>query len=762
MLDLSKEYVILLSNKKGITGMKHLFSTIFILFTVSEAIVAIDLPGSKTAASYLRGEVVDSRNGEPIPGATVFIQELDRGLAADNEGLFEFRSIVPGNYTLVIRSVGFITVTREITHSADTFILVELTPSLLQADEVIVTGSPIGKNIKYQPAQAFNTEMLQQKAAPSLGEMLDGTPGVTVRSFGSAPARPVIRGFDGDRVLVMQNGERMGDLSGTAVDHAVALDPLALDRVEVVRGPASLMYGSGAVGGVVNMFSNDLPRAWDKGHSATAASHVATMNKMGAGLARVQYGTDKFAGTARVIYREGQDIRTPEGRLPDTSINNVSYGGGFGYRSGAFETGLSISGMDYTYGLPEAIDDPNESIEIRMNRTNLQSISTLTMDRFFDHAELRFHLSDYNHDEIEIERGPEGFTEDLEISFAQKTLSSSLVLRHRPAGRFEGAVGFSFNYSDIKVGGEEALTPNANGYFLAGYLYEEIRISDALTLKTGSRIEYKETFVTTNELFPDASAFQDRSDLIFSGALGLNYSPSERWTAGAQIARAFRTPTIEELYSFAPHAAAGSFDIGDPTLHNEFSIGIDAFVEHKTDVVKTQLSLFANRIDHFVDFTPTGEFHEPTGLPFYEYVSKDAILYGFELSMDVAFSDALSGGIGFDYVRGMERFGEQGNLTFIPPFRTHLQVMYDNGTLWGGPRIRIVESQKRVALNEEPTDGYLLVGADAGYRFGRGVTLSLRMDNLLNERYRDHLSRVENRDAPMPGSNLNAMLRWEF
>lgn len=742
--------------------MKRLTFIIFTLLIITESLLGMSEFKLESVATDLSGEVVDSRSGEPIPGATIFITELNRGEAADNDGRFLFKSISTGEYTLQVRSVGFTTASIKIIHPSDAFIQIELVPTLLLADELIVTSSPIGKNLKYQPAQALNAEMLQQKAAPSLGEMLDGTPGVTTRSFGSAPARPVIRGFDGDRVLVMQNGERMGDLSGTAVDHAVALDPLALDRVEIVRGPASLLYGSSAVGGVVNMFSNDLPRDWESGTSATMATHIATMNKMGAGLARVQYGTDKFAGTARIIFREGGDLRTPDGPLPDTAINNISFGGGFGFRSGPLETGIAISGMDYTYGLPEAIDDLNESIEIRMNRVNLQSISTLTMDRFIDHAELRFHLSDYRHDEFEIERIQNGITETIGISFAQQSMSSSLVLRHRPTGLIEGALGFSVNYSDIKVGGEEALTPNANGYFIAGYLYEEIGISNSVTLKAGSRIEFKETFVTTNELFPDASLFEDRKDFIYSGAFGINYSPSERWTAGTQIARAYRTPTIEELYSFAPHAAAGSFDIGNPTLQNEFSIGLDTFVEYQSEKMHTQLSLFANRIDNFVDFTPNGDVHEPSGLPFFEYVSKDAILYGFELSTNIAFSEVLSGGVGFDYVRGHDRSDEQGNLTFIPPFRTHLQFMYDNGSIWAGPRIRIVNKQELVAENEEPTEGYLLIGADAGYRFGNGATLSLRLDNLLNERYRDHLSRVENRDAPMPGSNLNAMLRWEF
>ena len=711
----------------------------------------------------LRGEVTEATTGEPIPGASVLIEELDRGVAADADGQFEFRSLPPGTYTLSVQAVGFRTVTREVNHPGDGIITVKLQAEVLRGEEMIVTSSPIGRNIRYQPAQSINAEKLQRNAAPSLGEILDGNPGVTTRSFGSAPARPVIRGFDGDRVLVMQNGERMGDLSGTAVDHAVGIDPLSMDRVEVIRGPASLMYGSGAIGGVVNMFSNDMPREWEAGTRANIASHVSTVNRMGAGLINARHGGERFAATGRMIYRNGGDLQTPEGRLPDTAIDNLSFGAGVGYRTGGFETGLSMTGMNYTYGLPEAIDDIDESIEIRMNRFNIQSISTMQLGGFFDHAELRVHYSDYGHDEIEIEQlDPHLVQEEVEISFDQQTLSSSLVLRHRPLGAMEGALGLSFNRSHIKVGGADALTPNASGYFLAGYLYEEITLSRPFTLKTGLRMEWKETFVKPNELFPDESEFEDRGDLVLSGALGLNYTPNGNWTAGVQIARAYRTPTIEELYSFAPHSAAGSFDVGDPTLQNEFSIGTDLFIQRRGERFRGEFSLFSNIVDNFVDFSPTGDVHELSGLPVFEYRSKDAIVYGFELSTELTLTDNISTAIGFDYVRGHERTGDQNNLTFIPPFRTHLQLMYDNGTWWAGPRARIVNRQDKTAPNEDPTGGHLLIGGDAGYRLGHGFTFSLRLDNLLNEQYRDHLSRVENRDAPMPGRNLNAMLRWEF
>ncbi|MEX2573891.1 MAG: TonB-dependent receptor [Balneolaceae bacterium] len=711
----------------------------------------------------LRGTVTEAGTGEPIPGATVLIEETGRGVATSADGEFEFSDMPAGTYTMTVSSVGFSSQTVTVDHPYGEVLSIRLTLSVFEQEDVIVTSSPLGRSIQYQPAEAINAESLQRKAAPSLGEVLDGIPGVTTRSFGSAPARPVIRGFDGDRVLVMQNGERMGDLSSTAVDHAVAIDPLSMDRVEVVRGPASLLYGSSAIGGVVNMFSNDMPREWEAGTDGTVASHAATVNDMGAGLVRLQHATSKLAAAGRLIYRSGGNLRTPEGRLPDTAIDNFSYGGGTGYRAGSFETGVSLTGMDYTYGLPEAIDIPGESIEIRMDRFNVQSISTLKTDRFFEHAELRIHYSDYRHDEITMINSPEGRRdEQVDITFDQQTLSSSLVLQHRPIGTMEGAAGFSFNYSDIAVGGVDALTPDAGGYFLAGYLYEEIGLGDHLSFKAGARMELKETVVKINELFPDPDDFKDRSDIILSGAAGLNYSPSSNWTTGFQIARAYRTPTVEELYSHAAHAAAGSFDIGDPTLNNEFSLGTDLFIEHSSDRFDGQLSLFANRISHFVDFSPTGETHELSGLPVFRYLSKNAVLYGFEFSAAAGMSSLLSAGLGFDYVRGRERTGDRNNLTFIPAFRTSLSVTADDGSFWMGSRLVIVNSQEKVAPNEDPTGGYLLTGVDAGYRFSNEITASFRVDNLFNVKYRNHLSRVENRNAPMPGRNLNAMLRWNF
>lgn len=738
----------------------HLFSVLLLVVVLS---ANPDTLYSQSVSPALEGVVTDRASGEPIPGATIVLNELSRAQSTDLSGRFQFDSVPAGSYSITIRSLGYIRLTVDVNHPSDVPIEIGMEASLILGEEVIVTSSPIGRSIQYQPAQAFNLESLQRSAAPSLGEILDGNPGVSTRSFGSAPARPVIRGMDGDRVLVLQNGERMGDLSSTAVDHAVALDPLAMDRVEVIRGPASLLYGSSAVGGVVNLFSSDMPREWNPGTKGRVATHLATVNDMGAGLVRLQHGTDSFAATGRVIYRSGGDLRTPEGRLPDTSIENLSYGGGFGYRTGNFETSFSVNGMDYTYGLPEEIDDPDERVEIRMNRMNLQSISTLRMNGFFEHAELRIQYSNYGHDEFEIETEADGsLEEELEISFDQQTLSSSLILRHRPLGTMEGAIGLSVNRTKLQVGGAEALTPNAEGFFVAGYLYEEIDIGRGLSMKAGFRSEYKETRVLINELFRDPSEFTDRSDLIFSGAVGLNFRPAPFWEAGFQISRAYRTPTIEELYSDAPHLAAGSYDIGDPTLGNELSVATDAFVEYRNKRLFAGLALFYNHVENFVEFSPSGRVHEPSGLPIFEYGSKDARFYGFEAEVRAYLTNRLQAGFSFDYVRAEETTGDQAPLAFIPPYKTSISLTYDPGTWWLGSRVRFAGSQNRVAENEDPTDGYVLAGLDGGYRLGRGLSFAFRIDNLFNTPYRDHLSRVENRNSPMPGRNINAMLRWDF
>jgi iron complex outermembrane recepter protein len=718
---------------------------------------------AEPSSDPLRGIIADSETGDPVPGATIYIPEIDRGVVSDDMGEFEIRELDQGNYTLVVQSVGYGSKNIEISYPAVEWILIELNRIRIESDDVIVTASPIGRNVQYQPAQALNRIELQEKAAPSLGEILDGSPGVAMRSFGSAPSRPVIRGLDGDRVLILQNSERIGDMSSTAHDHAVALDPLAIERVEVIRGPASLLYGSSALGGVVNLFSHDLPQDWDPGTEGSVITHGATVNRLAAGLARGQYRTEKFAFSGSFALRDAGNVRTPEGVLSGTFLNSYSFGSGFGYRRDGFQTGVAITGMQYAYGLPEEMDNPDEDIEISMNRYQLQSVTTVDMNGFFRKAEFRLSANRYFHDEIEIERQLDGqIDEELELGFDQSSISSSLTFIHNPVSGFEGAAGLSGMYRDINVRGTEALTPDASSHFLAGFLYEELDLGRGFSLQAGGRIELQHIGLKQNEIFDDISDFENRTNWIFSGAAGLNYSPSDHWEIGMQVARAFRTPTLEELYSDAPHIGAGAYEIGNQNLVNEVSIGTDLFILYRNEFINAELAGFLNRIDNYVSYSPTGDIHEPSQLPVFVYDSLDALLYGFEFSAGMMLNERWKAGIVLDYVAGSRRDDALTPLPFIPPLRTYLTLRYNQNNWWAGSRVRWVNSQHRVAPGEETTSGYTLLGFDAGYRIGNQMTISLRLDNLLDISYRDHLTRIEERNNPMPGRNLNASVRWDF
>lgn len=709
------------------------------------------------------GVVVDQESGEPVPGATLQWVDTGQGVASDDSGLFHL-AFRPNetNLLLRVRAIGYEPLEVIVSRENPGPLRLELVSEILRGEEVIITRSPVGSTVRTQPAEALNREQLQRRAAPSLGEMLQGSAGVTHRSFGSAPSRPVVRGMDGDRLLIIQNGERMGDLSSTAVDHAVAMEPLVMDRVEIVRGPASLLYGSSAIGGVVQLFSRDLPTEWDPGWSGTAALHGASVNRMGSGMVRMQQGSERWALTGRFSYRNGGDLQTPEGRLPDTFIESRNAAVGAGWRRGDVENGLAVDQIRMIYGLPESVNDRNQSIRIEMERNHLQGRSVWKPDRWVEQMEFRLHYSDYEHLEVEENRTGTTTHEVVGIRFDQQSLNGSLLLRHRPTGLFEGAFGVSVQHHAIQVGGVDALTPDGTGGAVAGYLYEELELATDWTLTGGARIEGRWTRPLANDRFPTVAGGDTRVEPILSGALGLEWTPGTAWSIGAQLARAYRTPTLEELYSDAPHAAAGSYDRGNPDLGNETSLGGDLHATYRSSTFRTELSLFLNRLNGYVDFSPSGQVHPPSGLPIYEYRSKEAILRGFEWQLHLERPAGWQGSLILDGVWGNERSEGGEPLSALPPARLQLEWLLDRDTYWVGPRLQIGAAQTRVAPNEEPTDGYWLLGWQSGWRIGPGGTLSLRIDNLLDHAWRDHLSRVEQRNAPMPGRSVNVMFRWEW
>jgi iron complex outermembrane recepter protein len=717
----------------------------------------------------LRGSVIGGRgDGTPLRGALVTVAGLRRSAVSDPSGGFLLADLPGRTVTLRVEAVGYRAVERDVALPAGAPLRIVLEPVAFELDGVVGSASPIRGGARYQPAQAFSGEALQRRSAASFGEMLDGEPGLAMRSFGPAPGRPVIRGLDGDRVLVLENGERTGDLAETAADHAISVDPLAAERVEVVRGPASLLYGSSALGGVVNVLSADIPRRWAPGTRTALAVHGASVNRSGTGSGTLTHGRDRWATTGRLSWRGADDLSTPEGTLAGTFSRRVTGAGGFGFEDEAFSGGASFGYVDHRYGLPEELDDPAEEVEIRMERKNVQGQLRWERgapDAFLQGAELRVNASRYFHEEVARSAAPGGgpSTETVDLDFLQHALASTLTLTHGTLGFVEhGAIGFNLLTRRLAVAGDEGLTPDGRSWALASFVYEEMPLTRVLRLQAGFRAELRGMRAVGNERFPDFS--DDLRSATISGSIGANVRPADGIEVGFQLARAHRAPMQEELYSEAAHLGTGAYEIGDPGLRSETGHGVDLFARLSRERVQAEVAFFHNRIGDYVILSPTDQVHAPSGFPVHRYGAADAELTGGEASVDALLTPRLRLRYTADVVRGTRLGAVREPLPFIPPLRNTVGAKWDADDWWAGSTVRFVGSQRRVAPDEDPTAGYVLVRVEAGWRHlasGRHVVL-LRVDNALDTLYRDHLSRVENRGFPMPGRNVNLIYRLNF
>ena len=744
--------------------------SLFISSTVL-LLMILDARSEALSQNVIEGIILNEQTEDPLEAASVQVTGSEFGTVTDTDGKFVLADLPEGIHTLIIRHVGFQSIEKEFEFSTtDERITLEikLSPTGVEYEDIIITASPTGSNISYQPARSFSPEELQQQSAVSFGEMLDGEPGISMRSFGPAPSRPIIRGFDGDRILILENGERMGDLSNTAHDHNISLDPLAADRIEVIRGPASLLYGSSALGGVINLITSDMPRNWSPGSGGNISLDASTMNDGVGGYGRYQYAQNTWAATGRFSYRGAGDLRTPEGRLPGTFIDNMEAAGGFGYQSDRFNTGVALSAIDHNFGLPEDPGDPDEEAEIRMNQQTLQGHANLESRGFFENTELRFHGSRLFQQEIETEYNSGGMPdEDIELEFLQFAINSTLTLHHRPIGPLaEGAWGLNLQTRQLEVGGEEIFTPGANDWSAAFFTFNELPLTDIISMQFGLRGESRSLHTRLNDAFPVANSRHTTHAL--SGSMGLNIRPVNQLELGAQLARAHRFPILEELYAEGVHFGAGVYESGDPGLDTEVGHGGDLFVLWKSSSMHAELSGFYYHFDNFIAFEPTGNVYTDSRnreWEIFEYRAGRSEVFGGEAQLSYVASEAFQLDGILDYVQGTNLDTRQP-LPTMPPLRLRLQTRFDPGQWWLGGEIRHITSQERVAEHEFSTDGYTLLNLNAGIRFDAAGThrISLRVDNLTDTLYRDHLSRIDRSEfgSPMPGRNINLAYRFIF
>jgi iron complex outermembrane recepter protein len=328
--------------------MKRAFFTSILV--VAAAVGSVNAQGT----AVLQGRLVNSLSGEPVAGATVVIDELRRETVSAPDGTFRFDNLAPGPYHVYVRTAGYSARRTEVTVAADASkpVDVQVDPDLHFTEVASVTADARSQFDVFQPTSVLAGQDLTKQLESSLGATLESQPGVSVRSFGPTPSRPVVRGLDGDRVLILQDGQRTGDLSSQSGDHGVSLNPAAAETIEVVRGPATLLYGANAIGGIVNVITNEIPTRPVDGPSGNVTVDLGTAAEETGGAGHVQFGNGKFAVNLGGGGRRSRDVETPEGEVLNSHSRNGFATVGAAWTGERGHAGGSWGYDDTKYGIP--------------------------------------------------------------------------------------------------------------------------------------------------------------------------------------------------------------------------------------------------------------------------------------------------------------------------------------------------------------------------------------------------------------------------
>lgn len=666
-------------------------------------------------------------------------------------------------------------------------------------EEIVVTARPSATDqfSVLQSTTVLTAESLQLRLEGSIGETLASLPGFSSSFFGPGSSRPIIRGLDGDRIRVLTNGIGSIDASSVSPDHAVAADPLGAQRIEVVRGPANLMYGSNAVGGVVNVLDGRISeRLPEHPFSGQVDLLYGSGSDERAGAGHVDVTVGKFVLHLKGFYRETDDYRVPFGALEDdhgedhahehdedhdeheeegnprrvANSATKSQGGTAGlsyvWDDGFF--GVAYSRLDSTYGIPsgghihtEGEHDHDEDLEEDEHEHGEENVSIdLVQDRLdvagevrgdllaFQAARVRFGYADYQHVELE--------GDEIGTTFHNKAWEGRLELLQKPLldGIWTGASGVQLTSRDFDAFGDEAFVPPSETFNWGLFTFQEVKLG-ALTAELGARFENQQVDVPGERRNFDS----------FSVSGGLAWSPDEDWLIGATIGRSKRAPTAEELFARGPHLAIGAYEIGAPDLRQETALNLEAFVRKREGIVTGSLTGFVTWYDDFISQSFNGD--EEDGLPVLIRGQTDARFVGMEAEIEVEAvrTDlwSLTVDASADYVRATDTVAS-GPLPRIPSFRFQAGVEYKRDWLTGRVEVQRVSRQDRVASFEEETDGYTMLNASLSVRPFTGrpdVTVLLRGRNLTNTIARAHTSFLKE-VAPLPGRDIRVSLQVGF
>jgi iron complex outermembrane recepter protein len=726
-------------------------------------------PGLLSAQErVLAGQVTDSA-GVAIPMARIEIVGAGRTVTADRGGRWMLR--LPGDgaasVAIEVTHVGYARRRSNINVAGDTTQVVTILERLpVTLGEVQVTATPVGREplAVSQSTTTMQGRELERNAAATLGATLGSQAGISVRSQGPAASAPVIRGMSGDRVLVLQDGVRTGDLSGTAPDHAITVDPSSASRIEIVRGPAALLYGNNAVGGVVNVISDDIP-GWIPERRSGAAGVNAESGAPGGALTLEQLIP---AGGGALRLRAGArlhgDVATGGGglsrRLANTGARSEFGSAGIGFPGSRGTIGAAVRGYRFRYGLPVPLGSPEDAITLEGDRYELVARAERELDAGpFSSFRVDGSAQSYRHDELLADGA-------LGTRLAARTFAAGASVRAGERLRLrDAAFGASAYHRSNGVSGDQALTPANDASGIGAYAFEEILLGN-VRVPMGVRVD---RFSISTRATPRFGAARARTFTGVSGSIGAVLPVAPGASVALTAARAVRSPTAEELFSEAGHAGTGAYEIGDPGLSTEMTTGLDAILRLERSRMALQVAGYFTGVDGFIGLYPAGrDTIIPDGsggsksLPLYMISQRRASFRGLDGSLDAALPSHLVLRLMADAVIARDSEGEP--LPFIPAARAGAGLRYDDNRISGGLDVRRTFRQGDVPDGEMRTGAFTLVVLHAGVRLvaaGHVHVVTARLDNATNVLYHDASSRVKE-FAPNPGRSLTVGYRIAY
>ena len=670
-------------------------------------------------------------------------------------------------------------------------------------EEIVVTGHLLRELDLLAGKSVLSGAELQREIRPQIGDTLTSLPGVSATSFSPGASRPVLRGFQGERVRVLTDGLGSIDVSNTSADHAVTIDPLTAERIEVLRGPAALLYGGQAIGGAVNVIDRRIPRVVPE-----AGYHVDLVGALGSAADERSIGAagDAALGGGVVLHIDGSYRKTNDlevgghvlspqlraeqleiaeeelegghaeeaeealelanlrGVVPNSWTEQKTAGAGIALIRDRLNAGVSISVFDSNYGVPmrpgaehhheeEGGDEEEEghgeapvSIDLRQVRGDFRGEYSFD-GGFFEAARLRLGIADYEHTEFE--------GDEVGTVFNSGGAEGRLELVQRDRDGWRGASGAQFFHRDFEaVGAEAFLPPNKTTQF-GLFTLQEFHLGE-LGIETAVRVEQTRAEAPTLDI--------ERNFTALSAAAGVSHALAEHVEIGLNVSRAERAPSAEELFSNGPHIATQAFEVGDPDLSTEKGLGAEVYFRVDRRNLQLSLTAFGNWFDDFIYEAATGE--EEDELPVFRYFQQDATYLGMEAEASVEMfrygGFAFVGDVVADYVRATVK--GVGPVPRIPPLRVLTGLEAQSAKWDGRVEVEWVADQDRVAAFETPTDGFTFVNASVAWRpWGRNneSALVLSANNIFDVEARRHASFTKGY-VPLAGRDIRLSARFSF